>query len=80
VALFYQGSIIGTAKNPGLYNQSSPTVVGFGGGNDMWGAALTPAIVNDSSFGVGFQVTIVDNGTTRSFFYYFSVTVSYFVG
>jgi hypothetical protein len=55
-------------------------VVGFGGGNDMWGAALTPAIVNDSSFGVGFQVTIVDNGTTRSFFYYFSVTVSYFVG
>lgn len=80
VALFYRGSIIGTAKNPGLYNQSSPTVVGFGGGNDMWGAALTPAIVNDSSFGVGFQVTIVDNGTTRSFFYYFSVTVSYFVG
>jgi hypothetical protein len=54
-------------------------VVGFGGGNDMWEATLTPAIVNDSSFGVGFQVTTVDNGTTRSFFYYFSVTVSYFV-
>ena len=79
VALFYRGSIIGTAKNPGLHNQNSPTVVGFGGGNDMWEATLTPAIVNDSSFGVGFQVTTVDNGTTRSFFYYFSVTVSYFV-
>lgn len=47
--LAYQGNVIGQVKrdSSGLFYTSI-----FGATNDVWGAALTPAMVNDPSFGV----------------------------
>jgi hypothetical protein len=78
VALFYQGSILGQVKSPGITNQQSSTTSTQGGNSDNWGTVLTPAIVNDSTFGIGFQVTAQESsGSDRSFFNNFSITVYY---
>jgi hypothetical protein len=78
VALFYQGQIIGQIKAPGLQNQQSPGTATQGGDSDSWGTVLTPAIVNDSTFGIGFQVTTQESGgSDRSFFNNFTITVYY---
>lgn len=78
VALFYQGQIIGQIKAPGISNQQSSTTATQGGDSDTWGTVLTPAIVNDSTFGIGFQVTTQESGgSDRSFFNNFTITVYY---
>jgi hypothetical protein len=78
VALFYQGAILGQPKTPGAQNQVTPTAdLILGGGSDSWGAIITPAIANDPTFGFGVQVLVTDTGTTRSFFYSFTITVYY---
>ena len=77
IALFYQGAIIGQAKTPGAQNQTTPANLVQGGGDDTWGAIITPDIANDPTFGFGIQVLVTDTGTTRSFFYSFAITVYY---
>ncbi len=51
VALWYSGSQEGTAKTPGTAFTTTPTAQTYGTSTDLWGASLTPAIVNDPSFG-----------------------------
>ena len=78
VALFYQGAILGQVKAPGIVNSQTPSTASQGGYSDQWGTVLTPAIVNDSTFGIGFQVsTQSSGGSNRSFFNNFTVTVYY---
>lgn len=78
VALFYQGQIIGQIKAPGTQNSQSATTATQGGDSDSWGTVLTPAIVNDSTFGVGWQITTAESGgSDRSFFNNFAITVYY---
>jgi hypothetical protein len=83
VALYYQGQIIGQPKSPAIGNVTTaggtlgyPTTVGTN--IDLWGAPLTPAIVNDPSFGFGVQIETQQSGSTvRSFLFGFSVSVYY---
>src|SRR5574337_358684 len=73
--LAYNGNLIGTQKQP---NASSSDVdpggafnagTTIGGQNDLWGANLSAAIVNDSSFGVNFQILQGQyNGTSHRIF------------
>lgn len=88
VALFHGGSQIGAApKVPNTVNvayvSGAPGGVGgepvtYGSNTDLWGAALTPGLVSDSSFGFGVQITIpAGSSNTRSFLYTFTLTVYY---
>jgi len=78
VALYYRGSILGSAKSPGTENSQSATNLTQGGASDSWGAILSPDIVNDPSFGFGVQIlTEESGGSDRSFLYSFTVTVYY---
>jgi len=56
VALFYQGAVIGQIKSPGTINTQTIQTTVQGGASDVWGAILTPDVVNDSTFGFGIQV------------------------
>jgi hypothetical protein len=51
VALWNSGGQVGTAKDPGTNFTTTKTIQPYGSAGDSWGAALTPAIVNDPSFG-----------------------------
>ncbi len=78
VSLYYLGGPIGNPKFPAIQNQSFPTDTLVGGSNDTWGATLTPAIVNDPSFGVGFTITTQSSGgSDRSFVIYTKIIASY---
>lgn len=77
-SLYYLGGPLGTAKFPGVQNQSFAADTLQGGNSDQWGATLTPAIINDPSFGFGVQITTQSvGGSDRSFVNYFTVTVYY---
>ncbi|MFZ3343318.1 MAG: hypothetical protein WA213_20745 [Terriglobales bacterium] len=78
VALYYLGQQIGAAKFPAIQNQSIAVSTLQGGGGDAWGATLTPAIVNDPSFGFGVQITTQNSGgSDRSFINTMGVTAFY---
>ena len=78
VALFYQGSVIGQIKSPGTVNTISTQTTIQGGVSDTWGAILTPAVVNDSTFGFGAQIlTQESGGTDRSFMFTWTITIYY---
>jgi hypothetical protein len=78
VALFYQGNIIGQVKAPGIQNTQSPTTALQGGNSDSWGTVLTPDIVNDSTFGIAFQIATVEvSSSDRSFINSFTATIYY---
>lgn len=64
VALWYHGALEGTAKSPATALTVTPTVYQYGSAADMWGASLTPTIVNDPSFGFAISDTI---GSERVF-------------
>jgi hypothetical protein len=77
-SLFYLGNPTGTAKFPGIQNQSFAVDSQIGSSGDTWGATLTPDIVNDPSFGFGVEITKqTAGGTDRSFINSMSVTVYY---
>jgi hypothetical protein len=77
-ALYYLGNQIGNAKFPGVQNQSFSADTFVGGSADNWGAALTPDIINDPSFGFGVQITKQNSGgSDRSFINFMSITVYY---
>lgn len=65
VSLYHSGTVLGTIKAPGTSFTTTPTPQIYGGPTDNWGAALTPAIVNDPSFGFAMAVNLPD--TTRLF-------------
>jgi hypothetical protein len=76
VSLYHGGVQIGTAKTPNIPNINVPMNTTLGG--DTWGATLTPAIINDATFGFGVQITTqLAGGSDRSFLDSFSVTVYY---
>jgi hypothetical protein len=76
--LYYLGAGIGTPKLPGIQNQSYPTDTILGSNGDTWGATLTPAILNDTSFGFGVQITTQSvGGSDRSFLDSFTITIFY---
>lgn len=57
VALWYSGAQEGTLKSPHTNITTTYTNQSYGGPADLWGASLTPAIVNDPSFGFAVSVT-----------------------
>jgi hypothetical protein len=78
VSLYYLGGPIGNPKFPAIQNQSFATDTLVGGSNDTWGATLTPDIVNDPSFGIGFTITTQSaGGSDRSFVNFVKVIASY---
>jgi hypothetical protein len=52
VSLLIGGSTSGSNKANGNEWPTTDAVVNYGGASDLWGATLTPAIVNTSTFGV----------------------------
>lgn len=64
--VLYNGSDLGNDKAPGGSWTGTPTVDTIGGAADTWGASLTPAIVNSTSFGVRMKVaaTGLESGHT----------------
>ena len=77
VALWQTGAQLGTAKSPGTPINAFPAVTpeSYGSAADMWGAALTPAIVNDPTF--GFAISINADSVRIFLFGPFTVTVYY---
>jgi hypothetical protein len=53
IVRLYTGSFVGSNKATGTTWPTSDTYEDHGGAADVWGATLTPAIVNASTFGVG---------------------------
>jgi hypothetical protein len=55
--LIQSGALIGVNRAYGFpFNQGGYLTLAFGSASDVWGVALTPAIINDPTFGVGVQV------------------------
>lgn len=78
VQLFYLGAPLGSVKLPGIPNQSFSTDTLQGSNGDTWGTTLTPAIINDPTFGFGVQITTASvGGSDRSFVNSMAVTVFY---
>lgn len=68
-SLSYLGAQLGTAKVLNISSNGFITDTLVGGESDMWGAALTPAIVNDPTFGIEFQILQgAYNGTSHRLF------------
>lgn len=77
VSLFYLGSAIGTTVDPGTNFITTFQNLTFGISTDLWGYALTPAIVNDPSFGFGISAQL---SNIRVFFQApYTMTVFYFI-
>jgi hypothetical protein len=58
ISLWYSGATTGTAKMPASPITTAITRVVYGSTSDLWGAALTPAIINDPSFGFAVSCTL----------------------
>lgn len=61
VALWNGLGLVGTAKSPATAITTTITANTYGGAADLWGAALTPNIVNDPTF--GFAVSVAADST-----------------
>lgn len=55
-------AVVGNSKASGSDWPTSDGTASYGGASDVWGAALTPAIVNDDSFGAVVSATIPTSG------------------
>ena len=78
VALYYLGGQIGDVKSPGIQNQSFATDALQGSSGDTWNATLSPAVINDTTFGFGVQITTASvGGSDRSFVNLMKITVYY---
>ena len=75
IALWQSGSQLGTAKSPSTPFTTTFTNVSYGSAGDQWGAALTPAIVNDPSF--GFAISCNVEGVRLFLGEPYSITVYY---
>lgn len=54
----WDSGVIGSNKALGGTWPISPTFVSYGGAADLWGASLTPAIVNGSGFGAALSASL----------------------
>jgi hypothetical protein len=54
-------TLIGSAKSPVTVTSTTATVYSSGGTSDLWGATLTPLIVNNAGFGVSLWSTDTGN-------------------
>lgn len=61
VSLWMAGSVLGTPKTPGTGFTPGAVQQSYGSSADQWGATLTPAIVNDPTFGFSMAVSQPDN-------------------
>lgn len=59
------GALVGTAKNGADDGHTAETTETLGGANDTWGAVLTPAVVNNSNFGVSLYYTKTAGGNAN---------------
>ncbi len=75
IALWEGGSQEGTAKSPATPITTTSTATAYGSPADLWGAALTPAIVNDPSF--GFAVSCATDSIRVFLNFPFTVQVFY---
>jgi len=75
VSLWHSGAILGTPKTPGTPFTTTYTPQSYGSSGDAWGAALTPTIVNDPSF--GFSMAVVTDSSRVFIEPVYSVTVYY---
>lgn len=75
VALWYSGAQEGTAKTPGTPITTSAVTTAYGSAADLWGAALTPAIVNSPTF--GFAISITADSERIFIDFPFTITVYY---
>jgi hypothetical protein len=75
IALWEGGAQQGTAKTPATPITVTPTTTNYGTSGDLWGAALTPAIVNDPSF--GFAVSCACDSVRVFLDFPFTVQVHY---
>ena len=75
VALWEAGSQQGTAKSPATAITTSVVRHSYGGAGDVWGATLTPALVNDPSF--GFAISCACDSIRVFLNFPFSVQVYY---
>lgn len=66
IRLWHNGSPIGNNKSTYADIPICGCFTTFGGPTDLWGATLTPAIVNSSTFGAAFKAYHVDTGLTGS--------------
>jgi large repetitive protein len=69
------GTLVGSSKTVSL-SGTGETVYTYGSTSDLWGATLTPAILNDADFGVRFWFTTAHNVTVD----YVTVSVEYSIG
>lgn len=79
VSLYQTSAQIGTPITANDANTASfgPNTYGTDA-TDVWGAALTPTIVNDPTFGVGFQIETAEAmASDRSFLSTWSITIYY---
>jgi hypothetical protein len=77
VSLWSAGAALGTAKDPVTQFIPSYLNLSYGVGTDTWGATLTPAIVNDPSFGFAISAQLYN---TRVFLDApYSMRVYYFI-
>jgi hypothetical protein len=69
------GTLIGSSKSA-VISGTGETIYTYGGAADLWGATLTPTIVNDPDFGVRFWFTTAHNITVD----YVTIAVEYSTG
>lgn len=80
VQLLVGGSATGTNKalSSTTYWPTTETAATYGSTTDLWGATLTPAIINASNFGVLFDANNNNNGTARTAYVdYIQISVTY---
>jgi hypothetical protein len=78
-SLSYLGSQIGNTKQLNIPSHGQITDTLVGGNGDLWGASLTPTIINDPSFGVEFiiQQGAFNGSSHRLFIDYANITAYY---
>lgn len=73
----HTGATIGNTKHATNQAWSGLEEVSYGGSSDLWGATLTPAIVNHSNFGA--WMTIGASGASSARVYWYKITVYYII-
>jgi hypothetical protein len=61
IQLYDGTSNIGTNKALGSAYPTTDTLFTYGGSTDLWGASLTPALINNAGFRVAFVATITSS-------------------
>jgi len=71
------GTNVGDDKASASYWLTAPTTVAYGSDGDTWGASPTPAMVNDSDFGIRLSAANVDTENRVALVYWVKITVYY---